>query len=54
MEKGIKVIKVFVAILVLAGLIFAGTQSQDVFTGWAMGLLGVVNGIVLLADVFKK
>lgn len=53
MELVFKAGKVFLAIFVLAGLIFAGTQSQDVFAGWAIGLLGVINAVALLHDIKK-
>ncbi|MFA6770350.1 MAG: hypothetical protein WCR71_04180 [Bacteroidales bacterium] len=49
----VKASLVFLAIFVLAGLIFAGTQSQDPFLGILMGALGVVNGFVLLKDIRK-
>lgn len=54
MELVFKTGKIFLAIFVLAGLIFAGTQSVDVLAGWAMGLLGVINLIVIAVDVFGK
>ncbi len=53
MGRVFKAAKIFLAIFVLAGLIFAGTQSQDVFLGWVIGLLGVVNGAVLINDAIK-
>lgn len=54
MELLLKAGKIFLTIFVLAGLIFGATQSQDVFLGWVMGLIGVINGVVLLSNVFKK
>lgn len=54
MEKVFKVGKVFLAIFVLAALIFAGTQSLDPVVGWLMGGIGVINGFVLVKDMFTK
>ena len=54
MELALKVGKIFLAIFVLVGLIFGATQSQDVFLGWVMGLIGVINSGVLLSSAFRK
>ncbi len=51
MRKEVVLMRVVLAVFVLAGLIFAGTQSQDVILGYVIGAIGVINSLKEFFDI---